>query len=468
MFLGIESFDPNKTALVDDSSSLTYGELSAFIKNTKDIFPKRSIILFLCENQIGCVLGYMSCQTHQAVPILLGASTDGELVHNIINGYQPQYMWIPEALEETYSEYTRVYSAFGYILLSLKKPLYKIHENLSLLLSTSGSTGSPKLVRYRYGNLEANAKNVALAFGWAQDERPILDLGIHYTMGLNVLNTHLSVGATVYLTTKNLLTGEFWDIIKEHKITNFTGVPFSYDALARIGFFKMELPHLTTLAQGGGKMNKNRFNQFAQYAKESGKRFIPTFGTTETSARMMYLDSDLAMEKQLSIGKAIPNGKAYLKDENNNTITTPNTEGELCYTGPNVTMGYAKTKEDLLLGDVWNGTYETGDLAYFDEDGCFYITGRRSRFLKLQGYRVGLDEVEQMIQGKFNMECACSGDDKGMDIYITDATKVNDVQKYTAEKVGLFHGLFRVYVLDSIPRNPGGKIIYKSLTPPSP
>ena len=138
---------------------------------------------------------------------------------------------------------------------------------------------------------------------------------------------------------------------------------------------------------------------------------------------------------------------------------------ERYYKGPNVTMGYGLCREDLNKDDEWNGVYHTGDLARRDKDGCYYVTGRLSRFLKLLSYRISLDQCERLIQERFNIECACTGTDQRMDIYITDADKVKEVQEFVMNKTGLFKNLFKVFLIDNIPRNDSGKIKYKELNP---
>ncbi len=463
MFLNIDKKAPDTLALLDNEGySLTYGALAEEMTKFAQIIPARAILFILCRNTVGAMTGYLGAIEKTAVPLTLSDAIDRALLDRLMETYTPAYLWIPSERKEEF-EGEDLYSAFGYTLLATGNEIYPVHDELQFLMTTSGSTGSPKLVRYKKGNLLANARNVAAAFGWTQKERPVCDLGMQYTMGLNVINTHLYVGATVLLTTYNLFSAEFWDYVKENRATNFTGVPFSYDILFRLHFDRMDLPYLTTFSEGGGKLTDARFRQMAEYAEKTGKRFIASFGTTETSARMACLPAELAMEKTGSIGRAIPEGRLFLVDENGNELTEAIAEGELCYEGPNVTMGYALCKEDLLKEDEFRGEYHTGDLARRDEDGCYYVTGRLSRVLKLLSYRVSLDECERLIQQEFGIECACSGNDQRMLIYLTDGSFRSRVIDFISEKTHLFKTLFKVIPVDAILRNDSGKIRYKEM-----
>ena len=463
MFLNIEKQKKTSTALIDnEGNSITYGDLAEKMPELGKQVEPRSVVFILCKNTVGAMLGYLSFIENNAVSLNLSSKIDNALLSSLIDTYTPAYLWVPQEDVEKFP-YKAIGACYGYTLLKTENPVYPVNEKLQFLMTTSGSTGSPKLVRYKKGNLEANAKNVALAFGWTEKERPICDLGMQYTMGLNVINTHLYVGATVLLTTYNLMSGEFWEYIKKEKATNFTGVPFSYDLLYRLHFERMDLPDLTTLSEGGGKLTDARFEQLAEYARKTGKRFIASFGTTETSARMACLPPELALSKTGSIGRAIPEGELFLVDENGTVLTEPVAEGEMCYRGPNVTMGYAVCKEDLLKDDEFNGVYHTGDLARRDKDGCYFVTGRLSRFLKLLSYRVSLDQCEQLISQEFGIECACSGTDQRMNIYITDESKKTAVLAFITEKTGLFKNLFKVFTVTKIMRNDSGKIRYRDM-----
>lgn len=464
MFLGIDRQPSGALALKDNEGYiLTYGELVKEVRSFCPDIKTGAVVFQLCKNTVGSMVGYLSFVERGVVPLMLSSKIDNELLESLLETYTPAYLWVPTEEVEKF-HFKALYSNLGYTLLETENELYPINDKLQLLMTTSGSTGSPKLVRYKKGNLEANAKNVAIVFGWSSVERPVCDLGMQYTMGLNVINTHLYVGATVLLTTYNLFSGDFWDYIRAEKATNFTGVPFSYDIFARLHFDMMDLPYLTTLAEGGGKLTDKQFIWLAEYAQKNNKRFIASFGTTETSARMAVLPPEYAITKTGSIGRAIPEGELFLIDTDGKVLEETLAEGELCYKGPNVTMGYGTCRDDLMKGDEWNGVYHTGDLARRDEDGCYYVTGRLSRFLKLLSYRVSLDQCERLIQEQFGIQCACTGTDQRMDIYITDSEKVKDVQDFVCNKTGLFKNLFKVFVIEKIPRNDSGKIVYKELS----
>lgn len=463
MFLDIDKrLEDNILAVDSNGGKLLCKEIKQITHGIKKV-TKRAIAFNLCNNTVGALAAYLGSVEAELVPVMLSHSIDKDLLENLYSVYEPAYIWYPADEKFPFEKCEVIFETHGYILYRTDKKIYSFHEDLQLLMTTSGSTGSPKLVRYKKGNLEANAKNVAIAFGWTADERPLCDLAMNYTMGLNVINTHIYAGATVYLTNANIMSAEYWDYLKNNKITNITGVPFSYELMLKLRFTRMNLPHLTTLAEGGGKLNDKIFRTLAEYARDNGKRFVATFGTTETSARMAMLDPKLALDKIGSIGKAIPEGKLFLTDDNGNEIDEPNIEGELTYSGPNVTMGYAIKKEDLLREDDFCGTYHTGDIAIKDEDGFFFVVGRKSRFIKLLGYRVSLDQCERFLKDEFNIECACVGTDDHMRIYITAENKKKLIIPYLSEKTGFFKAMFETIIIQELPKNESGKIMYKNL-----
>ncbi len=463
MIFDINKKESTSIAIKDDSGEIiSYGELSLYIKNLKKILSERELVFCLCENRVGSLAGFLGLYDNKDVCLLLGANIEKGLLDNLIETYNPSYFYVPDNHPLAY-QYTKVFSSKGFSLCKTGTTAPRMNENLSMLMTTSGTTGSPKLVRHKYGNVESNAKNVASVFEWTAQERGIIDLPMQYTMGLNVICSHLYVGAIILLVRSNLLSSQYWNYIRMEEGTNFTGVPYSYEILSKLRFQKMNLPHLKTLAEGGGKMNDQLFSSFAKYADSTDKRFFATFGTTETTARLAYLPPKEASTHIGSIGEAIPEGRLSLIDDNGTEIEGSNKEGELRYEGPNVTMGYGTCAEDLLKGDEFKGSYITGDIAKRDSDGYYYIVGRKKRFLKLYGLRISLDQCESIIQEKFNTECVCTGDDNQMKIYITDENLQDLVQNYIVKKTGLISKSFKVIVIDNIPRFESGKVNYNLL-----
>lgn len=463
MFLNIDKQVKENIAFEDDNNNnVTYGELCEICKDFMGKNLTRCVVFILCENTSGAMTSLCVCESSNLIPLVISAAIDQELLNNLIQIYRPSYIFAPKNTDKSF-EKEIIWEKLDYMACKTQLSPYPINAKLSLLMTTSGSTGSPKLVRYKYGNLESNAKNASVAFRLKKDDRALCDLPIHYTMGLNVITSHLVIGATVVLTQSSLLSDTFWNIMNNNNITNFCGVPFSYEVFSKLRFTEMELPNLKTICEGGGKLTDKRFEELAQYAKNKNKSFFASFGTTETSARMSVLPPELALNKIGSIGKAIPEGKLYLLNSDGSKIEKIEAEGELGYSGPNVTMGYALCKEDLLKGDEWNGEYRTGDIAYRDADGCYFIIGRTSRFLKLYGLRISLDRVELLIRNQFDIECACDGTDDRMEIYITEKKFQGKVIPYISKKINLQPTVFHLNVIDEIPKSENGKIKYSVL-----
>jgi len=458
-------YENNIAAISDSGDSITYGQLLVATEELKQQIDERCLTFLLCTNSIGSIVGYTTCLNNHIVPLLLNSHIHADLLSYLIDTYKPKYMWVPETMIEQFSEYETIYCANSYSLLKTTfTESYVLYDELALLLTTSGSTGSPKLVRQSYRNIEANAKSIVEYLELDATERPIMTLPMNYTYGLSIVNSHLYVGATLLLTGKSLMEKGFWIFLKEKEATSFGGVPYTYEVLNKLRFFRMELPSLRTMTQAGGKLLPELHKKFAEYANETGKHFVVMYGQTEATARMSYLPYEKSLEKLGSVGIAIPGGKFSLLDIDGNEITDPEVTGELVYEGPNVTLGNAGCGDDLIKGDERLGTLLTGDMAMIDDDGYYYIVGRKKRFLKIFGNRVNLDETEIMIKKQFNnLECACTGVDDKMYIFITDDTLTSDVKKFISEKTGLNAVAFKIKIINEVPKNESGKTLYTEL-----
>ena len=458
--------DFSGTAVVtDDGRETSYAELRRLTDDWVAPIPPRSLVFLLVGNDLGSLVSYVACLNHGIVPLMLNENIDATILSNLEETYHPFAI---------YKNGTQIKQSSN--LKSNNPPT--LHPDLALLITTSGSTGSPKLVRQSYKNIAANTASIIEYLKLDATERPITTLPMNYVYGLSIINTHLTVGATLLMTKHGIMDREFWKFFAEQGATSFGGVPYTYEMLDRLMFFRRKLPSLRTMTQAGGKIQPELHKKFAEYAAKEGKNFVVMYGAAEATSRMGYLPPDRALDKVGSMGIPIPCGHFELlsdtaADSNNQTIKQSNnaTEGELVYMGDNVTLGYAETAADLAKGDERGGCYVTGDMARVDEEGFYYIVGRKKRFLKIFGNRVSLDETERMIKGAFpDIDCACVGTDDHMRIYIVRLFDCMDclidekrVRDYVAEKTHLNPSAFEVVEIDKLPKNASGKTLYAEL-----
>lgn len=457
-------FQDNTAVILPDGREVSYPELQRLSDSLGAKIADRSLIFNLCSNTLGSLLGYVSALEHRNVPLMLDEHIALEVVNGFIDEYRPDYLWLPVSRREDFAG-TVIYETEGYVLLRTGfNREYQLHDDLALLLTTSGSVGSPKFVRQSYKNIAANTASIVEYLHLDTAERAITSLPMNYTFGISVINSHLMVGATLVLSPYTIMQREFWTLMSEQKVTSLSGVPYTYEMLDKLRFMRRDLPDLHTLTQAGGKLSPELHQKFAEYAQAQGKNFVVMYGQTEATARMSYLPPELSLTKVGSMGIAVPGGKFSLIDADNQQIIEPGVVGELVYEGDNVTLGYAQSRGDLAKGDEFGGRLLTGDMARFDEDGFFYVVGRKKRFLKIFGNRVNLDETERLIKSHFcDLDCACAGQDDAMCIYVTNQQRLKEVQNFVAETSKINFVAFKVKYLAEIPKNEAGKTLYKEL-----
>jgi acyl-CoA synthetase (AMP-forming)/AMP-acid ligase II len=319
-----------------------------------------------------------------------------------------------------------------------------VHPDLAVLLTTSGSTGNPKLVRLSRSAVRANAEQIAEALAIDGNEVAITTLPLFYSYGMSVLNSHLIRGATVVLERTGIMQRTFWNAAVEHQVTSMAFVPSQYEMLRRLRFDPSRYPALRTLTQAGGRLRTERITEFAQKMATVGGRLYVMYGQTEAGPRMATLPPDRLADKLGSVGRAVPGGAFTVEDD------------EVVYRGPNVMMGYAESAADLIKGDEQGGVLRTGDLGRVDDEGFLFITGRLKRMAKVFGVRVNLDDVEKNFP-----VAAVAGDDK-LAVF-TDDADVSALRSKIAEWLGTHHTGVVVHRLEALPLLPNGKTDYRAL-----
>lgn len=451
---------------IDGSSNVSYGMLHSEIQRFANKILKGSLVFLIGDNDRASVIFYLACLEKGAVPLLLAKDITRGPLQKLMHAYKPNYVFktpIGDAVEDGYS---LTWQEGGYGLFwNNASELHSLHPDLGLLLATSGSTGSIKLVRLSLKNLIANAASISQYLKITPTEIAISSLPFNYSYGLSVINSHLFSGASVALTNRSLLDAGFWKLINELNVTSLAGVPYSYEMLLKLRLERLNMPTVKTLTQAGGRLDPIKVKKVAEFCLNNGIRFFTMYGQTEATARISYMPLEDVLKRPNSIGKAIPNGLLRIEDGDRQPVEASGVVGQLIYEGPNVSMGYAECLDDLKLGDVFKGTLRTGDLASFDNAGYFYIDGRIQRFLKIFGVRISLDAVERLLVDK-GFEGAAYGTDDLLTISVVNLPldKCEEVQKLFAITLGLHHSGILVRAISELPRLVNGKVDYQCLS----
>lgn len=426
--------------------------------------PSGSLVLLLCKNQYESIFFYINSIQRGIVVILLDAKTDISILNPLVEEYAPDFIFAPKADESKFNQFSFLFQFRDYILSEKNcKKNIALNPELSLLLSTSGTTGSPKLVRLSYKNLLSNASSISEYLKLNKHDRAISSLPMNYSFGLSIINSHLFVGGSILMTTESITQRRFWDLFNDFKITSFSGVPYTFEILKKFKLFQIHLPSLKMITQAGGKLSNELCEYFIEFSKNYKVDFFIMYGQTEGTARLSYLPPSLISEKMGSIGIPIPNGNFHIIDDLGNRITKSGVSGELIYDGPNVMLGYAENRYDLTKGDENSGRLKTGDIAYYDKDGFYFIVGRIKRFIKLFGNRINLDDIEILLKSK-GIEAACVGRDNYLVVYILDSKQMIMTKDFLISKLGIHFSVFDIRIINAIPKNSSGKILYSKLS----
>lgn len=326
-----------------------------------------------------------------------------------------------------------------------------LHPELGLLLSTSGSTGSPKLVRLSRDNLAANTRQITGYLPVRETDRAPLMLPVSYCYGLSLVLTNLSRGAALLLTTRSAGDPGFLGELAAHGATSLHGVPHTFALLEAAGFGGGELPALRYVTQAGGRWDPAAVRRWAASGAAHGWELHVMYGATEATARMAHLPPGRAATAPGAVGVAVDGARFEVRDPG------PDGVGDLVFRGPNVMLGYARRAAELALGRTVTELV-TGDRGRVRPDGLVEVTGRASRTAKPFGIRVDLDRVDAAL-GAAGCDAAVTapaGD--VLAVVVAHGCPPARARAVVASATGLPEGALRVVAVPALPRTPAGKI----------
>lgn len=340
-------------------------------------------------------------------------------------------------------------------------------RELALVLYTSGTTGEPKGVMLSNRNLVANTQSILEYLVLDHSDRTLAILPFYYSYGNSLLLTHVFSGATLVVENRFAYLSKTLAHMKEQRVTGFSGVPSHFAMLlGRSRFLESDWPRLRYMTSAGGPLPVSHIRKIRAALPQVELHVM--YGQTEGAARLSSLDPSLVDRKIGSIGKGIP-GVELRVVRNDGRNVEPDETGEIVARGENIMMGYLGDPQGTaeVLRDGW---LHTGDLATVDRDGFIYIRGREKEFIKSGGYRIGPQQIEEVIlQQPSVQECGVVGaPDEFLGEQIIafvvirrgiDQTLAKDqLLNFLREHLPSYMIPSRIVTIDALPKTESGKI----------
>ena len=270
-------------------------------------------------------------------------------------------------------------------------------SDLASIIYTSGSTGGPKGVILTHRNIVDNVFSICQYLHLTDKDIQMCVLPFFYVMGKSLLNTHIAVGGTVVVSNQFAYPASVLKEMVTEKVTGFSGVPSTFAYLLHRSPLAASRDSLTSLryvSQAGGHMSKAIKDELRRVLP-SHTEIVIMYGATEAAARLSYLEPTRFADKMESIGKAIPGVELKVVKEDGNDASVGEV-GELVARGSNIMPGYLNKAEATAKALV-NGWYHTGDQAYMDDEGFFFVVGRQDDLLKVGGHRLSPQDIEDTL-----------------------------------------------------------------------
>lgn len=267
-------------------------------------------------------------------------------------------------------------------------------DRVASIIYTSGTTGKPKGVMLSHANIFSNIQSIVGYLPIARGDRFLCVLPFYYSYGHSVLHMNLAMGATLILENSFMYPQRVLKVMEQHKVTGFAGVPSTFALLTRrVSINDFDLSSLRYITQAGGAMAPSLVES-VRHAFPWAQLFI-MYGQTEATARLAFLPPEWLESKKGGVGVPVAGVSLRICGEQGESVQ-PGVPGEVQAKGPNVMMGYWRdeVETDNTIIDGW---LKTGDLGYLDNDGCLFLTGRKSEMIKSGAHRINPKEIEEKI-----------------------------------------------------------------------
>ena len=343
-------------------------------------------------------------------------------------------------------------------------------EELAIMPYSSGTTGKPKGVMLTHFNIVSNLRQFSSVVPLGADDVMVNIAPLYHATGLSFLTGILGVGGTMVLMRKFEL--ETWLALNErHHATFLFGPPPVALAVAKSPLWdKFRLNSLQWMLCGAAPLGADLQESFE---RRTGLLLRQGYGMTESTSATSINPKDPAKRKLGSCGPLFPSCEARVVDIADGRELSVGETGEICLRGPHIMKGYwnqQKATEQAMPGDGW---MRTGDIGYFDADGCVFIVDRLKEFIKYKAYQVAPAELEDILQSHPGVQDAAvigAPDQEVGEIPMafvvrkaSAALDASELMQYVAARVAPYKKIRAVEFIDQIPKSPAGKTLRRVL-----
>jgi long-chain acyl-CoA synthetase len=343
----------------------------------------------------------------------------------------------------------------------------------AVLLYTSGTTGRPKGAQLTHGNLHSNALAARELFGTRADDVVFGGLPLFHSFGQTcALNASLSIGATVTMLPR-FDPGKALEVIARDRVTVFMGVPTMYAGLLNHeGREEFDIASLRVAVSGGAPIPVEMLRQFE---RDFDCQVLEGYGLSETSPVASF-NHRHRERKPGSIGTPIAGVEMRVVDADRREVAQGEV-GEIAIRGQNVMRGYWAKPEATAEAIDDDGWFYSGDIAFVDEDGYFFIVDRKKDMIIRGGYNVYPREIEEVLyEHPAVREAAVLGvphDKWGEEVGAAVALKADaaadadELRDFVRDQVAGYKYPRLLWIVEELPKGPTGKILKREIELPT-
>lgn len=478
---------PDHIAVIFNDRSITYSELKEQVDRLagswkQQGFQKGERIGLMITNHPNYIICYYAALSLGLIVVQINPLYTLRELQQVLHDSQLHYIVGDEVSKGVIQEASNHYAFSGvYDQASIEAQFgnpnpngspvpISVHEDVAVIQYTGGTSGKVKGAMLTHSNLVANVIQSLAVYGEKivkGKETTLTVIPLYHVYGMtSAMNFTLYIGGTILLYS-NFEMEEVLQGIMKYKPTVFMGVPKLYNAFVHYpGIENFQLNCLKICSCGSAPLPVEVLNRFETL---TGTQIYEGFGLSEASPST-HRNPIWGMRKVGSIGIPLPETDCILVDENHGEVGV-NQIGEMLIKGPQVMKGYWNNEEETQSA-LRNGWLYTGDLARMDEDGYFYIVGRKKEMIIIGGFNVYPKEIEHVLfEHSDILEAAVvgipQGDGEIVKAYVVPKNGAllnpEQLRDYCKSKLTKYKVPKMIEIRDRLPRNTVGKLLKRIL-----